>query len=144
LLSGSKDRAVTLWNVSDQKKIASNAEHRGAVCALAFSPDGRQIASACGADTIKIWNTSGIPDGALTPSMSYHKAEVRTLAFSADGKTLASGSDDNTARLWNVATHQEIASFPMGSPVRMVRFSPDGKTLAIITRQGKLQLFSIP
>jgi WD40 repeat protein len=76
--------------------------------------------------------------------MSYHKAEVRTLAFSADGKTLASGSDDNTARLWNVATHQEIASFPMGSPVRMVRFSPDGKTLAIITRQGKLQLFSIP
>ena len=144
LLSGSKDRAVTLWNVSDQKKIASNAEHRGAVCALAFSPDGRQIASACGADTIKIWNTSGIPDGGLTPSMSYHKAEVRTLAFSADGKTLASGSDDNTARLWNVATHQEIASFPMGSPVRMVRFSPDGKTLAIITRQGKLQLFSIP
>src|SRR5262249_7091846 len=37
LVSGSRDRAVTVWNVADQQKLASNDEHRGAVCALAFS-----------------------------------------------------------------------------------------------------------
>lgn len=140
LISGSRDRSITVWDVHTQKKLASNepGEHRGAVCAVAYSPNGKRLASGCGADLIKLWDEAHL-EKALG-NMPFHKAAVRTLDFSPDGKTLASGSDDSTVRLFNVLLNKEITSFRMEHPVRLVLFSPDGNTLAAVTDAGTLRL----
>jgi len=139
IISGGRDRSITIWDRASHKRIASNpGEHRGAVCGLAYSQVADRIASGCGADMIKIWDPANLSKALA--SMPYHKASIRTLDFSLDGKTLASGSEDRTVRLFSVRLNQEIATLAMESPVRLVLFSPDGNTLAIVTDSGTLRL----
>jgi WD40 repeat protein len=65
---------------------------------VAFSPDGKTIASGSFDYTVRLWNLNG----ELLKTLSGHSSDVSSVAFSPDGKTIASGSDDNTVRLWNL------------------------------------------
>src|SRR5262249_40076518 len=104
------------------------AGHTNFVLSVAFSPDGKTLASGSGDKTIILWDVaSRQPLGA---PLTGHTDSVRSVAFSPDGKTLASGSGDKTIILWDVASRQ-----PLGAPltghtdsVWSVAFSPDGKT----------------
>jgi WD40 repeat protein len=67
------------------------------VSAVAFSPDGRFVATASDDETARVWETA---TGKEVYTLSGHEGPVRCVAFSPDGKRLATGSDDGTARLW--------------------------------------------
>ncbi|MCJ1251829.1 hypothetical protein MMC30_009067, partial [Trapelia coarctata] len=75
--------------------------HSDPVCAVAFSPDGKQLASGSSDETIRLWDAA---TGAMLQTLEGHSDSVGAVAFSPDGKQLASGSSDETIRLWDAAT----------------------------------------
>ena len=97
--------------------------HNGRVSAVAFSPDGTLLATACG--------KHGRGVGAATGrELARWNTQVRAVAFSPDGTRLATGSADKTARLWQAATGRELARMEHDDRVNAVAFSPDGTRLA--------------
>jgi WD40 repeat protein/GTPase SAR1 family protein len=95
---------------------------------VAFSPDGRWLASGSFDSTVKVWDRAS---GKPIRSFQGHQSKVRTVAFSPDGRWLASGSDDNTVKVWDPATGKPIRSLQgHQGGVNSVAFSPDGQWLA--------------
>jgi WD40 repeat protein len=151
LASGSKDKTIALWDVATgamQVRLPDTIE----VYALAFSPDGKALASAGGltpgAEVI-YWSFADIPKGNLKEfgevrvwDLATKRArtlfrgdtgKVRAVAFSPDGKTLACGVRDGAVRLWDVAGGKERACLRERGTcsAESVAFSPDGKALAV-------------
>ena len=77
--------------------------HADKVASVAFSPDGKTLASGSFDGTIIRWDTV---TGEQKQSLRGHTGSVNSVAFSPDGKTLASGSSDNTVILWDGALGQ--------------------------------------
>jgi len=104
-------------------------DHTDAVYGVAFSPDGKWIASVGGDRTVKVWSTA---TGKRLYTLSESTAELYAVAFSPDGKQLAAGGEDRTLRTYNVKTSGATlahAAFVHDAPILHIAYARNGKTI---------------
>lgn len=111
LIAGSDKQILKIWQVEIDKNyslLQTIQAYTNAVCSVAFSPDGKTLATGGADQTISIWNVPIAVDKlsvtSLQTTLHQHQKPVRALAFSPDGKLLASGSEDKTIWLWDLQT----------------------------------------
>ncbi|MCX4633089.1 trypsin-like peptidase domain-containing protein [Streptomyces sp. NBC_01443] len=115
--------------------------HTDSVLSVAFSPDGKTLATASADKTVRLWN---VTTGKTRRTLTGHINAVNSVAFSPDGKTLATASTDKTARLWNLSTGKTRKTLTgHTNSLLAVAFSPDGKTLATASDDQTARLWDV-
>ncbi|WPG99051.1 vegetative incompatibility protein het-e-1 [Acrodontium crateriforme] len=151
LASASNDSTIRLWNTTTGKLMQKlESIHDGfEVDAIAFSPDGKSLASTSGERIVRqFWDLlSGeiTSEAFVTPDA--HESRINSIAFSPSGKLLATASIDESIRLWDTTTTKamQITHILSGHEnwVRDLAFSPDGQTLASASDDGTVRLWSM-
>ncbi|MDE0683901.1 MAG: sigma-70 family RNA polymerase sigma factor [Candidatus Poribacteria bacterium] len=137
LASGSTDKTVRLWDLTDEDKWMTLEKHTGWTNVLAFSPNGKMLASGSTDKTVQLWNTT---TGERLATFTGHINGITTLAFSPDGTTLVSGSADGMVRFWNTQTAAPLADSITGHAQSMqaATFFEDNSTLASVAFNGEI------
>jgi len=126
---------VTVWDGATGHEVLTWKGHTNWVTSIAFSPDGKRLASASGDQTLKVWDAA---TGAETLTLKRDACWVNSVAFSPDGRRLAS-ADDQAVKVWDAHTGKETLT--LKGAHGKVAFSPDGKRLAAAGRDNTLKVW---
>jgi eukaryotic-like serine/threonine-protein kinase len=115
-------QVINIWNAQTGERRLTLKGHTADVWAVAYSPDGRWLATGGVDGTVRLWD---VATGALLHTLTGHTASVEGVAFSPDGKLLVSVGDDRALRVWDAATGDLVrADTDFPSLLYSVAFSP--------------------
>lgn len=118
---------LRLYQTTDWKLLATLRGHDDVVFSLAFTQDGKQLASASFDHSVRLWD---VATSALLKEFHHHSDFVYAVAFSPDGKRLVSASKDRTVALIDIETGKSVFTFSgMEQDIMAVAFHPDGKSV---------------
>jgi hypothetical protein len=129
-------RAAGFRDEYEAASYASLAAHTAAVRAIAFSPDGRYVATGSDDGTALVWSTAG---NRPPIRLRGHRGRVTQVVFSSDGALVVTGADDSTARVWAVDGRGEMAVLRVGAPVTALLSPRSGDGVAVGTKDGVTQ-----
>ena len=113
----------------------------GSVISVAFSPDGKTLASGSDDQKVELWD---VATGYNIATLEGHAHRVESVAFSRDGTILASGGSSGTILLWDIAKRENIATLEgHTTTVTSLSFSLDGKTLASGSNDDTVRLWDV-
>ena len=139
-LAAAADHSVQLWNLEERTLGLTLEGHEDYVRCVAFSGDGKLIASASSDSTTKLWNAA---TGELHRTLRGHDGGVSWVDFTPDGKTIATAGRDATIRLWDCDTGDEKTVLRGHDAwVTSLDFSPDGNTLASTSQDGTVRIWN--
>ncbi|KAF7982955.1 hypothetical protein HWV62_25270 [Athelia sp. TMB] len=117
-------------------------EHTGAVWAVAYSPDGKRIASASEDETIRVRDTE--TGEAVGAPFKGHTAAIRSIAYSPSGRHIVSGSEDGTVRVWDSEAGEAVRlPFKHSDNVYCVAYSPDGNYIVSGSPDGTVRVWDL-
>src|SRR5262249_10019409 len=138
-----KDEA-TVFDASTGKALYSLDGHASVVFSLAFSSDGKLLASGGGDTKIMLWDAAS---GKLLKTMAGHTGLVRMVRFSPNGKLLVSGGGKNETKIWSVNTGELLVTLQAFNDGNWIAYTPagyyncsEGATKYIKWRVGKQML----
>ncbi|HLP89637.1 MAG TPA: caspase family protein [Nostocaceae cyanobacterium] len=148
------DSSVKIWDLKTQTLRHTLRGHVWEVNSVAFSSDGKTVASGSSDSNIKLWNIcTGRQIYNLNGPANSHVGLVKsffsdnivyTVAFSPDGQTLASGGEKQPIKLWRLSNGELKTMLTRHSTdVYTVAFSPDGKTLASGSADGTIRIWDL-
>ena len=134
---------IKLWNLATKKVIAKFSGHTAEVQSIAFSPDGKNLASASWDRTVRLWD---VASQSLIHASLEHQYPVLCVAFTRDGKILACCDVDRNLELWGAATGKKNEEYKVDHTAWLLAmaFSPGGETLATVSNDGAISLWDFP
>ena len=143
LAAGSFDYTIRLWNPKSGALISRLQGHSATAIRIAFSHDGKILASGSGRGdlSIKLWDVSRHE---LIRTLVGHEHNVNALAFSPDDTVLVSGSEDHTLRFWDVKTGTQLRVLHDQATIWTLSFDPSGKMLAVGNHEGYVEIYDWP
>jgi len=122
------DNTVQIWNALTGDNPLTYRDHFYFVNAVAWSPDGRKIASASADTNVQVWS---VATGSNVLTYRGHTSTVNAVAWSPNGKLIASASDDRTVQIWDATTGETIFTYRgHAKEVSSVAWSPNGLRIA--------------
>jgi WD40 repeat protein len=112
--------------------------HAAPVDGVAFSPEGKSIASCSYDGTLKLWEPQS---GECLHTMRGHSGYIAAFAFTPDGSRILSVADDGELKVWEVETGRELLSLPCAGDTTDIAIAADGETVATVAKSGALTLW---
>jgi WD40 repeat protein len=134
-LAVGSEGALSIWDWMNEKLLHTYPAHETHRISVAFSRDGRRLASGDWGGNVKLWNAEDRGEPLRTfPETRY---AVPALSFSPDAGRLATASFDRHVDVWNTTTGERVHRLPhSGRLVLAVAYSPDGR-LIVSTGEDK-------
>lgn len=140
IATGSSDFKINLYKIdSPYTLFKTMGGHMGPITALAFSKNGKQLASGGEDRLIQLWDST-LKVGMRLES---HKDRINCLTFDRNGRYLFSGSDDKTVLVWDTKSGKVVKTFTNGQPVNAIAVSNDGKYMFIAASEPKIKMVEI-
>lgn len=115
--------------------------HKDAVYAVAFSPDGKYLATGSFDNSLKLWDAATASEIRTFAGPQGHTKQVLTVAFSPDGMSIASGGADNTVKVWDVPSTSPLRNLAHSDALNGLALSVDGTKLATAGKDGTVILW---